>query len=98
MNILNVDTHQTGLLITEVVPSSPADDAGLNPAVSGPSGLTAMDIILAIDGHPTLTREDLSAYMEGEVSPGQSITLTLWRSGVTASVDVTTTERAPYQG
>ena len=98
MNILNVDPYQTGLLIAEVVPDSPAYDAGLNPAVSGPSGLTAMDIIVAIDGHPTFTQEDMCAYMEGEVSPGQSITLTLWRSGVTASVDVTTTERAPYQG
>jgi S1-C subfamily serine protease len=98
LNILNVDPYQTGLLITDVVPNSPADDAGLNPAVSVPQGLTAMDIILAIDGHPTLTRDDMSAYMEVEVSPGQSITLTLWRSGVTASVDVTTTERAPYQG
>jgi len=57
-----------------------------------------MDIILAIDGYPTFTREDLSAYMEVEVSPGQSITLSLWRSGVTASVDVTTTERPPYGG
>ena len=98
LNILNVDPYQTGLLITDVVPNSPADDAGLNPAVSGSQGLTAMDIILAVDGHPTFIREDLVAYMEVEVSPGQSITLSLWRSGVTTSVDVTTTERPPYQG
>jgi S1-C subfamily serine protease len=36
--------------------------------------------------------------MEVEVSPGQSVTLTLWRSGVTESVAVTTTERPPYEG
>ncbi len=98
MNIINVDPYQTGLLITDVVSGSPADDAGLNPAVSGTLGVTAIDIILAVDGHPTFTREDLAAYMEVEVSPGQSITLTLWRSGVIASVDVTTTERPPYEG
>jgi serine protease Do len=98
LNILNVDSYQTGLLVMDVVPDSPADDAGLNPAVSGVGGYTAMDIILAVDGHPTLVAEDLVAYMEIEVSPGQSIVLSLWRSGVTASVTVTTMERPPYEG
>jgi serine protease Do len=97
LNIINVDSYQTGLLVMDVVPDFPADEAGLNPAVSGAQGLTAVDIILAVDNHPTFTIEDWSAYMEVEVSPGQSVTLTLWRSGVTSSVDVTTTERPPYQ-
>jgi len=97
LNIINVDSYQTGLLVMDVVPDFPADEAGLNPAVSGAQGLTAVDIILAVDDHPTFIVEDWSAYMEVEVSPGQSVTLTLWRSGVTSSVDVTTTERPPYQ-
>jgi serine protease Do len=96
-NIVNVDPYQTGLLVVEVVPGFPADEAGLKPAVSGAQGYTAMDIILAVDGHPTFIVEDWSAYMEVEVSPGQSVTFTLWRSGVTESVDVTTTERPPYE-
>jgi serine protease Do len=101
-NIFNVDPYQTGLLVVDVVPNFPADEAGLKPAVNatapdGSPGYTAMDIILAVDGHPTFTIEDWSAYMEVEVSPGQSIILTLWRSGVTSSVAVTTTERPPYQ-
>jgi len=102
-NIINVDPSQTGLLVVDVVPNFPADEAGLNPAVNatapdGSPGYNAMDIILAVDGHPTFTIEDWSAYMEVEVSPGQSVTFTLWRSGVTSSVAVTTTERPPYQG
>ena len=97
-NILNVDQYQTGLLVMDVVPDFPADEAGLKPAVIGTQGYTAMDIILAVDGHPTFTTEDFTAYMEVEVSPGQSVTLTLWRSGVTESVDITTTERPPYEG
>jgi len=97
-NIINVDQYQTGLLVMDVVPDFPADEAGLKPAVIGAQGYTAMDIILAVDGHPTFTTEDFTAYMEVEVSPGQSITLTLWRSGVTESVDITTTERPPYEG
>jgi S1-C subfamily serine protease len=97
-NILNVDSSQTGLLITDVVSDFPADQAGLNPAVSEIQGYTAMDIILAVDGNPTFTIEDWSAYMEIEVSPDQTITLTLWRSDIIESVDVTTTERPPYEG
>ncbi len=98
LNLLNVDEYQAGLLVMDVVQDLPADEAGLNPAVIGAQGYTAMDIILAVDGHSTYTVEDWSAYMEVEVSPGQSVTLTLWRSGVTESVEVTTTERPPYEG
>ncbi len=98
LNILNVDPSQTGLLVMDVISDYPADEAGLKPAVLGVQGYTAMDIILAVDGHTTFTIEDWSAYMEVEVSPGQTITLTLWRSGVTESVAVTTTERPPYEG
>ena len=102
-NIINVDAYQTGLLVMDVVSGYPAEEAGLTSAVSttapdGSPGYTAMDIVMAIDGHPTFTIEDWSAYMEVEVSPGQVVTLTLWRSGVTSSVAVTTTERPPYLG
>ncbi len=103
LNIINVDAYQTGLLVMDVVSGYPAEEAGLTSAVSttapdGSPGYTAMDIVMAIDGHPTFTIEDWSAYMEVEVSPDQVVTLTLWRSGVTSSVAVTTTERPPYQG
>jgi len=98
LNILNIESSQTGLLVMDVTPNYPADEAGLKPAVIGVQAYTARDIILAVDGHPTFTVEDWSAYMEVEVSAGQTVTLTLWRSGVTESVDVTTTERPPYEG
>jgi S1-C subfamily serine protease len=98
LNILNVDTYQTGLLVMDVISDYPADEAGLKPAVLGVQGYTALDIILAVDGHTTFTIEDWSAYMEVEVSPDQTVTLTLWRSGVTESIDITTAERPPYEG
>ena len=94
----SVDTGDPGLLVMDVVPDFPAEEAGLNPAVSGDQGYTAVDIILAVDGYPMFIEEDLTAYMEFEVSPDQVITLTLWRSGVISSVDVTVTERPPYEG
>jgi S1-C subfamily serine protease len=97
LNIQNVNTDQTGLLVVEVVANYPAAQAGLNPAVVDPLGVTAVDIVLAVDGHPTLTMEDWTVYMELEVSPNQTITMTLWRSGVISSVTLTTTERPAYQ-
>lgn len=97
-SIINVDSYQTGLLITDVVPGSPADDAGLKPAIFNSGTVTAVDIILAVDGHPTFTVEDWSAYLEVEGSPGQSVILTVWRSGVIESIVVTPTERPPYEG
>jgi S1-C subfamily serine protease len=103
MNILNVEPFQTGLLITSVIPDTPAAKAGLRPAVStlapdGSPAYQAMDIILSVDGHPTFTFEDWSAYVEEHVSPGQPVTLSLWRSGKVESVIVNTTFRPPYQG
>ena len=98
LNILNVDEYQNGLMVMDVIPGSPADEAGLTAAQSVTQGYNAMDIILAIDGIPTFVAADLTAYLELGVSPEETITLGLWRSGETASVSVTTTERPAYQG
>ncbi|MFA5364254.1 MAG: trypsin-like peptidase domain-containing protein [Candidatus Bathyarchaeia archaeon] len=97
-NIINVDPYQNGLLIMSVIENYPAVIAGLRPAVSGSSGITAMDIVLAVDGHATLSLEDWTAYIELKVSPNQLIMLTIWRSGVTTTVSLTTTERPAYTG
>ena len=98
LNVVNVDRYQNGLLVMEVVPNSPAEKAGITPAVSTTQGYTAVDIILAIDTIPTYTGEDLTAYLEIEKSPGQTINLNLWRSDQIESVNVITTNRTPYQG
>ncbi len=101
--ILNLEVYQTGLLIWEVLPDTPAAEAGLKGVVEtrapdGSIGYNAMDIIVAVDGNAVFAREDWAAYVEEYVSPGQSITLTLWRSGETVDVEVNTTSRPPYQG
>jgi len=103
LNILNLDPFQTGLLIWEVIPDSPAAEAGLTGVEetedqSGRTAYVAHDIILAVDGRLVRTFADWSAYIEEHVSAGQTITLRLWRSGEIISVEITTTFRQPYQG
>jgi S1-C subfamily serine protease len=100
-NILNLEPFQTGLLVWEVIEGYPAAEAGLRGVIEtrtpdGSKAYLAQDIILAIDGHPTRTLADLSSYLEEYVSPGQTITLTLWRSGETTTVEVTPTSRPFY--
>jgi S1-C subfamily serine protease len=96
LNISNIDRYQSGLLITEVFEDYPAEQAGLTPTIYDDQEIIAMDIILAIDGYQVLTIEDWSEYSETQISPGETITLTVWRSGETVFVDVITTERPPY--
>jgi len=103
LNILNLDPFQTGLLIWEVLPDTPAAKAGLEGVIEtqdfqGKKAYTPGDIILAVDGHLTRTFADWSSFIEEEVSPGQTITLTLWRSGQNVSVEITTTAREAYGG
>jgi S1-C subfamily serine protease len=102
LNVLNVDITQRGLLVWEVIPNTPAAEAGIVGVVStqtqgGFQAYEARDIILEVDGHPMFTFEDWSAYIEEKVSPGQNITLTLWRSGEIVLINLTTTQRPDYE-
>ena len=94
-NISNVDPYQNGLLILDVFPDYPAEEAGLTPVIYEEDEVIAVDIILAIDDQQVLTIEDWVAYMETQISAGETVTLTVWRSGELISVQVTTTERPP---
>ena len=103
LNLLNVEPFQTGILILEVIPDTPAAEAGLQGATETQDSLgrlayLAMDIILAVDDYPTPTFAEWSVYIEEHVSAGQTITLTLWRSEIIENVEVTTTSRPPYTG
>jgi len=99
LKITNLDPFQTGLLIWEVVSGTPAAEAGLRGVESQDSGgYIGRDIILAVDGHATRTFAEWTAYVEEYVSPGQTITLTLWRTpGDVVSINITTAYREPYQ-
>ena len=70
-----------GLYLTQVRPGSGADLAGLAPG----------DILLAIDGHPILTDEDLDRALYA-ADIGKQVTLTVYRAGEQGTLTLTVEE------
>ena len=66
-----------GALITSVAPASPADRVGLHPG----------DVVLAADGEPVVTSNDLARHI-GFADPGGLLNLNVWRNGRAADVRV----------
>ena len=87
----------TGALISEVVPGSPADKAGLQGGDSGADSKiefqgrtykTGGDVIVAVDGHKLESENDLSRLI-AEHQPGDKVTLQIIRDGEQQDVEVT---------
>lgn len=101
MNILNVDIYQYGILVMEIIPSYPADEAGIQAArltvdELGNPAFIAGDIIISVDGITIRNWSDWDVYFAEKVSPDQTLKLIVWRDGETREVELTTTEREPY--
>lgn len=60
--------QMNGALVQEVVPDSPADQAGLQPG----------DMITAIDGQEITPQQGLAALVQAH-EPGDTVTVTYWR-------------------
>lgn len=91
------DGPQRGLLIVALDPNGPAGQAGLQAAEVRRQGFRTVfvggDIILAINGEPVHTRDDLTLYLEKHTLPGDTVTLTVSNlSGETHQVTVTVGE------
>jgi len=91
------DGPQRGLLIVALDPNGPAGQAGLQAAETRRQGFRTVfvggDIILAINGEPVHTRDDLTLYLEKYTLPGDTVTLTVSNiSGETREVTVTVGE------
>ena len=79
----------TGAYVVGVVAGGPADQAGIRAGESPTNipGLNAGgDLIVALDGNPIITFDDLLSYLITSKSPGDTIILTVLRDG--QSVDV----------
>jgi len=75
---------EQGLLVAKLYRGSPAVKAGLRGAteevILGNRRIyIGGDIIVAIDGQPLRTWEDLDAYLELETRVGQTVELSIWR-------------------
>jgi S1-C subfamily serine protease len=89
---------EEGILLMEVVPGSPADEAGLrggqNQVRIGRYILPiGGDIITAIDGEPITSDRDLTLFLDTESQIGQTVQVTVWREGEQMTTSVTLTER-----
>ncbi len=75
-----------GLLIAQIYDNSPAMRAGIRPAdkeiiLGNTRYLIGGDILIAIDGVPLKTWEDLDAYLQENTEVGQIVTLDILRNG-----------------
>lgn len=77
---------QNSILINQVFTGSPADKSGILPG----------DVIYAIDGKPTLNRDNL-IYVIGDTEPGKKITFSVLRNGKKIRVPVTIVSRQPEE-
>ncbi len=87
-----------GLLVTEIVPGSPADEAGLQgPDRSVRVGRYLIplggDIIVAVNGQPTTDMETLTVYLEEETRVGDRLEVTVVREGEEVTLPLVLGER-----
>jgi 2-alkenal reductase len=77
---------QRGALVVDVSPNSPADAAHLRGSdrpvtIDGEQARVGGDVIVAFDGHPIRSFDDLVAYLVRNTTVGQTARLTVLRGG-----------------
>ena len=99
---MSLDANQRGALVIEVVPGGPAEQAGLQGSdrqvtIDGQERQVGGDVVVALDGQPVKTFDDLVAYLVQSTEVGQKVTLTVLRDGRERQVEVTIAARPGAQ-
>ena len=89
-----------GFLIIDVIPDSPADQAGLqggtqSVVIGGQIIKIGGDVVVGIDDLPVRKLNDLVVYVERNKRPGDQVTLTVIREGLQQLIDLTLGARPP---
>lgn len=89
-----------GFLIVDVIPDSPAEDAGLKGGnqtvkINGREIKIGGDVIVGINGLTVRTLNDLAVYTERNKRPGDIVSLTIIRDGQEITRSLTLGERPP---
>jgi len=96
-----IDKSQRGFIVDRVLNNTPASRAGLRGssrpvqtefAAVCPNGLGG-DFVVAVDGQPVTTFDEMLVYLARNTSPGDTITLTVLRGGETLDVPLTLAPR-----
>jgi len=110
---MELDANQRGALVAEVTSGGPADHAGLRGSdqpvtVDGQEYQVGGDVIVAVDGLPITSMDDLIAFLSAKTEVGQKVKLVVLRDGQEKEIDVTlaarptqeqqTTAPAPSEG
>jgi len=99
---MSLDANQRGALVIEVVPGGPAEQADLKGSdrqvtIDGQERQVGGDVVVALDGQPVKTFDDLVAYLVQSTEVGQKATLTVLRDGRERQVEVTIAARPSAQ-
>jgi S1-C subfamily serine protease len=88
--------QSTGVYVTNIAPGGPADKAGVKGASSRtniPNLMGGGDLIVAVDGRPVDTFNDLIGYVVANRSPGETIVLSVLRDGRALDLSLTLEKR-----
>jgi 2-alkenal reductase len=86
----------TGAYVTDIVAGGPADKAGIISA-SKPTNIPGLfgggDLIIAIDGRPVRTFDEMLAYLITNKGPGDTVVLQVLRGSEKIDVTITLGKR-----
>ena len=91
---MDLQSNQRGALVEDIVPGGPADKAGLQGSdrqvqIDGQDVRVGGDVIVAINGQPIKSMDDIISYLSSNTSVGDKVALTVLRNGKETELQIT---------